>query len=112
MKLRRLRRLVRRRPAGRWRELRPGTEPPSTSGVVMLAAPQVIWIKAAADMGGEVRAAMLAPSAETAEALRARTVWIWWHQCSEANAERWSRYLRERIRPMPAGPPSEVELIH
>lgn len=112
MKLRWLRRLVRRRPAGRWREFRLGTEPPATSGVVMLAAPRVFWINASADMGAEVRAAILAPSAETADALRARTVWIWWHPCSEATAQRWSRYLRERIRPMPVGPPSEVELIH
>lgn len=78
----------------------------------MLAAPQVIWIKAAADMGAAVRAATSAPSADTAEALRSRRVWIWWHACSEANAQRWSGYLRHRIRPMSVGPPSEVELIH
>ena len=51
----------------------------------MLAAPQVIWIKAAANMDAEVRAALLAPSAE---ALRTRTAWIWWHPCSEASAQR------------------------
>ena len=57
-------------------------------------------------------ARLVAGIASQVQTVAAKTIWIWSDACSAANAHRWSRYLRERIRRLPFGPPSEVELIH
>ena len=106
----RLSRLFAPRPGGRWRKMDAGLSLPESPGVVMLAAPTVIWVRSSDNIAQSVGGVIGESRALQVRYGRPAAAYVWWHCCSRSTADRWAVLLRRRL--CPSRPAETVALEH